>query len=59
VFLFSLIHYFGVSFSVQSVYGLINLYVLYRKRNIDLLVSHFALKRNILTSVGPAIAITW
>ena len=28
------------------LYGLINLSVFYRKRNIDFLVSHFALKRN-------------
>ena len=34
----------------MTLYGLINLYVLYRKRNIDLLVSHlhFALKRNLV-----------
>ena len=34
VFLFSLIHYFGVSYSL-SFYGLISLYVLYSKRNIE------------------------
>jgi len=61
VFLLSLIHYiyyFGVLFSVlHELYGLINLYVIYRKRNIDLLVSYFALKRNLgddyMSRAGP------
>jgi len=33
----------------MQLYGLKNLYVLHRKRNIDLLVIHFALKRNLVT----------
>ena len=38
-----------IIFSFTWLYGLINHYVLYRKRSIDLLVSHFALKRNLVT----------
>ena len=38
-----------IIFSFTKLYGLINFYVLYRKGNIDLLVSHFALKQNLLT----------
>ena len=38
-----------IIFSFTYLYGLINLCVLYRKRNIDLVVSHFALKRNLVT----------
>jgi len=38
-----------IIFSFTQLYGLINLYVLCRKRNIDLLVSYFALKRNLVT----------
>jgi len=38
-----------IIFSFTKLYGLINFYVLCRKGNIDLLVSHFALKQNLLT----------
>ena len=49
VFIFANSLFWRIIFSFTSLYGLINLYVLYRKRNIDLLVSHFALKRNLVT----------
>ena len=49
VFIFANSLFWRIIFSFTYLYGLINLYVLYRKRSIDLLVSQFALKRTLVT----------
>ena len=44
-----LLQHFGALFSVLlQIHGLLYIYMLYRKRNNDLLVGHFALKRNLI-----------
>ena len=46
--LISLVQHFAALFSVfMQFHGLMYLYMLYRKRNIDLVVAHFARKRNL------------
>ena len=46
--LISLMQHFAALFSVfMQFHGLKYLYTLYRKRNIDLVVAHFAWKRNL------------
>ena len=37
-----------ISSAFMQLHGLLYLFLLHRKRNIDLLVTHFALKRNLI-----------
>ena len=58
--LISLMQHFAALFSVfMQFHGLMYLYMLYRKRNIDLVVAHFARKRNLFLRKCKDLKLRW